>query len=180
MEQKHIYHDSMQGKKFTGEVFDTLINIHTGEKKEIYQSFNIVVKDISKLIAALFKTEPGYGGLSYWEVGSGNASWNDTAPPPPTEDDKELLTPTYRKAIAPSDINFLDASNNIVNVPTNKLEVSVTFGSSEANGYLREFGIFGGNATSTLKSGIMINRKTHGLIFKTSSLELKRTIRFTL
>ncbi|MMZ51289.1 hypothetical protein D1872_130240 [compost metagenome] len=167
-------------RRFKGEVWDEIRNVETGEVQVIYQKFNVVLSAFSRLIAALVKGEAGYKGAMYWEVGSGNSTWNDQAPPSPSETDTGLLTPLFRKAIQPGDMRFLQADGTTTSTtPTNRLEISVTFGTSEANGYLREFAIYGGNATATLGSGIPINRKTHGVIYKTSSIELKRTIKFT-
>ena len=98
-------------------------------------------------------------------------------PPSPTTGDTKLLVETFRKAINPSDIVFLDSSNQPTDTITNKLQITVLFTESEANGELREFGLFGGNATSTANSGFMINRKIHPLIYKTSGMKLERIIR---
>jgi hypothetical protein len=142
---------------------------------------NLVVDACSKLIASLLKGQSGYGGLKYWEVGSGQSSWVDSAPPTPVSGDVGLNNPLYRKAIQATDMSFIDANSVVVTGPTNRIQVVVTFGSTEANGYLREFGLFGGDSTctSTLGTGIMINRKTHGVIYKTSGISLTRTLRLT-
>ena len=106
-----------------------------------------------------------------------HGSWSNDAPPSPTTGDTKLLVETFRKAINPSDIVFLDSSNQPTDTITNKLQITVLFGESEANGELREFGLFGGNATGTANSGFMINRKIHPLIYKTSGMKLERIIR---
>ncbi|MBO8161166.1 MAG: hypothetical protein H0Z24_05970 [Thermosipho sp. (in: Bacteria)] len=165
--------------KFKGEVTDVLINTKTGEKKVLWTSKNVVVDDFSKLIAALVKNESGYSGALYWAVGSGSDSWDDSNPPLPSVTDTKLTSETYRKAITADDMAFLDDNGNETATITNKLQIKVTFTETEANGALREFGIFGGNATSTKDSGIMINHKIHPLIYKTSDMILERTIRFT-
>lgn len=166
---------------FIGEVHDTIINVETGERTVLDISYNIVVDKASTLIAALLKGEAGFSGIGFWEVGSGNSSWSDTAPPTPLKGDSALLQPLYRKAILPEDIKFITDVDAVTLTPTNRLEVKVKFGVNEANGYLREFGIFGGKGAviGTLGSGYMINRKTHGVIYKTVSIELERIIRFT-
>ena len=182
--------------KFKGEVRDKIIFEEDGEYEvmpnlviqakagDIYElpvSHNLVVDSCSKLIAALMKGESGYAGIKYWEVGSGQSSWSDSNPPSPSSSDTGLNNPLFRKQIQPSDIIFIDANSNPApaGTVTNRLQVTVTFGANEANGYLREFGLFGGNATSTLGSGIMVNRKTHGVIYKTSGMSLQRTLRLT-
>lgn len=168
--------------KFKGEVEDVLIDVATGARTKLPISYNTVVDSASVLIAALIKRHAGFQGALYWEVGSGSSQWADNNPPSPAKTDKSLLTPVYRKAISVDEIKFIDANNNVVSTPTNRIQIVVKFATNEANGYLREFGVFGGGADAkvdVLGSGIMINRKTHGVIYKTSGMELERTLRLT-
>lgn len=158
------------------EIEDTLIN-SDGTIAGKYHHVNTVVDSCSKLIACLMKGQAGQSGIKYWAVGKGDGSWSNDAPPSPTTGDTKLLVETFRKAINPSDIVFLDSSNQPTDTITNKLQITVLFGESEANGELREFGLFGGNATGTANSGFMINRKIHPLIYKTSGMKLERIIR---
>lgn len=144
---------------------------------EVRNYVNTVVDDCSRLIASLMKGQAGYKGITYWAVGSGANTWDNANPPAPAVGDTKLLNETFRKAVQPSDIVFLDANDKVTSSVTNKLQIKVVFTEEEANGELREFGLFGGDATSNRNSGIMINRKTHGLIYKTSGMTLERTIR---
>lgn len=161
------------------EVIDKITHHDTGEVEERHY-FNTVVDDCSKLIACLMKAQAGYTGLLFWAIGSGSETWNDASLPSPTTADHTLLAETYRKAITADSVVFLDASNVVTATPTNKLQISINFDSTEANNsYFREFGLFGGNATITLNSGIMINRKIHTSIYKTSSISVARTLRLT-
>ena len=145
--------------------------------QEVIEHINTVVDDCSRLIASLMKGQAGYKGIAYWAVGAGAGTWDNNNPPKPKVGDTKLLNETFRKAINASDITFLDSSDKPTTSVTNKLQISVTFTETEANGELREFGLFGGKATATRNSGIMINRKTHGLIYKTSGMRLERIIR---
>lgn len=159
-----------------------IVEAHQGMELDLPIGYNTVVDNASKLIAALIKRHTGYNGALFWEVGSGQSAWSDTAPPSPAKTDVALNTPTFRKAIQLADISFIDGSNNVTASVTNRIQIVVTFLSNEANGYLREFGIFGGGSdcvVGTLGSGLMINRKTHGVIYKTTAMELQRTLRFT-
>ena len=142
-------------------------------------SHNVVVQNVSVIIAALMKAHPGYGGLLYWAVGSGLQTWSSDDPPLPLDTDYALANETYRKAISSSNIAFIDLSNNVSATPTNRLQATVVFGTSEANGKLMEFGLFGGNATGVKNSGLMINHKIHPLITKTDIVELEYMIRLT-
>lgn len=156
------------------QVTDTIT--HEDGTVEVREYVNTVVDDCSKLIASLMKGQAGYKGVSYWAVGSGAGSWDNANPPSPLVADTKLTNETFRKAVTTSDITFLDANNLPTATVTNRIQVKLIFGESEANGELREFGLYGGNATATKDSGIMINRKTHGLIYKTSGMTLERTI----
>lgn len=183
--------------KFIGEVQDKIIFLedgkheiapgmfveaHAGQEYELPIGYNTVVDNASKLIAALIKRHTNYSGALFWEVGSGLGTWSNSAPPSPAKTDTALTTPLFRKAIQLADISFIDANNVVTASVTNRIQIVVTFLSAEANGDLREFGIFGGGTDAvvgTLGSGLMINRKTHGLIYKTTAMELQRTLRFT-
>lgn len=139
---------------------------------------NIVVNNCSVLIACLMKNQPGQKGIGYWAVGPGLSSW-DLVRPEPMVTDERLQIEAYRKTIAYEDIKFIDSAGKPSANPTNRIEIVVTFAENEANGDLREFALFGGNATSALNTGVMINHKIHPVINKTSALKLERTIRIT-
>src|SRR3712207_3200886 len=83
---------------------------------------------------------------------------------------------TFRKKLEAVNIKFLNERDEVSESVTNKLSITVFFDKNEALGALREFALFGGNATGVKDSGIMINRKTHGLIYKSKGMTLKREI----
>lgn len=157
------------------QVIDTITHLDGRVEKREY--FNTVVNDCSKLIACLMKGQGGYTGVKYWAVGSGSSSWNNASLPSPNVADTKLLTETFRKEILPANITFLDDSDKPTENVTNKIQISITFTENEANGELREFGLYGGNATTTKDSGLLINRKIHPLIYKTSGMVVERVIR---
>ena len=165
--------------KFTGEVLDYFIH-PDGSRELIRHDHNLIVNDCSVLIALLMRQEVGYVGLQYWAVGAGSNTWPNDPPPAPSASDSQLVDETYRKAIdTVNDIVYLDDSNVVSLTPTHKIQITVIFEEAEANGELREFGIFGGNASATLNSGVMINHKIHPLIYKTTALRLERILRLT-
>ena len=187
-----IIKEEFNDKQFEGKVFDLIKFVEDGEveladgtkiigKKgeeiELPISYNLVVDSFSKLIATLLKGDTSYFNNLYWEVGSGNEQWSDASPPSPIASDESLLAPLFRKKINKEDVEYLDSSGKVTTAITNRLQMSALFKSTESNGYLREFGIFAGG-NSTLGSGIMINRKTHGVIFKSTGVELHRKIQF--
>lgn len=178
--------------RFTGKVMDSIrfvkdcevllgngevISGKAGEVVELPHSFNLVVASFSQLIATFIKGNTNFINNLWWEVGSGETSWNDANPPSPVLADNKLKTPTFRKKIPSANITYLNTSGNVTTDITNEIQITLDFGANDSNGYLREFGIFAGG-TETLGSGLMINRKTHGVIYKTSGFELNRKIHF--
>lgn len=142
---------------------------------------NLVVNSFLSLVLSLIK-QRGSGsmnGVQYWAIGSGNSSW-DSSMPNPSLTETQLTNEIGRSLISTSDIVFLDENYEETSSPTNILQVSHTFGSSECNGTWREFGLFGGNATATANSGIMINKRHHAVITKTSEMTIERVMRFIL
>jgi hypothetical protein len=148
---------------------------------ETVEHINVVVDSCSKLLACLLKGEAGQtAGNIYWAVGKGLTTWENTNLPSATTGTTKLVNEIFRKKVTPSDIVFLDNSNAVTATITNKLQIKVTFLEAEANDEWREFGLFGGNASATKDSGLMLNYKIHPLIFKTNVMRVDRTIRITL
>lgn len=163
--------------KVTGEYTDTIK--HLDGTVEIYEGRNLVVNGIYHLITSLFSNKEGYIGLQYWAIGSGEEDWDEGEPTAPQVSDTTLHSELGRKEIQPGDCRFVDAQGETASTPTNRLAVKVIFGYDECIGTWREFGLFGGNATGIQDSGIMINRKVHGVINKTREMEITREIIFT-
>jgi len=117
----------------------------------------------------------GWGGILYMGIGSGLTAWDTTAP---TQDpaDVSLTTEYFRKAIAAADMSFSDGAGNAVTVPTRFILITITLTTAEANGSLREFGLYGGDATATLDSGQIINWVVHPRIDKDATVTITRTV----
>jgi hypothetical protein len=64
-------------------------------------------------------------------------------------------------------------------VYTNIVDYSVTFGEGEAVGPIMEMGLFGGDATSEIGSGTMVNWRTFPVINKTSTMTVTVIFRIT-
>jgi len=171
--EKDNYSRDTEDKKHW-KIKDTIT--HEDGTVEIKQHVNTVVDDCSNLIACLMKGQEGYKGIAYWAVGAGEDHWSDEKPPTPTVNDHSLVKETFRKKLEADNIKFLDERDEVSESVTNKLSITVFFDKNEALGALREFALFGGNATGVKDSGIMINRKTHGLIYKSKGMTLKREI----
>ena len=161
----------------TGEIIDR-IHYADGHVEERV-GHNLVVNSFLNLVMCLLKQQSGYKGIQYWAVGSGASSW-DTSLPNPDISATKLTSELGRVPIAASEIQFLNSNYNVVTTPTNILQISHTFGPTDCNGVWREFGIFGGNATTAANSGIMINKRHHAVITKTEEMTIERIMRFTL
>lgn len=140
---------------------------------------NLVVNSFLNLVMCLLKQQSGYTGLQYWAVGSGASSWDSSMPTPDIKATR-LTSEIGRVAISPSDMVFLNEDYEPVNTPSNILQITRLFTERECNGVWREFGIFGGNATTSFNSGIMINKRHHPVLTKTEEMQVERIMRFTL
>lgn len=165
------------GIHMTGQITDRIYK--NGVLVDEVVGENLVVNSFLNLVMCLLKQQSGYSGIQYWAVGSGASSW-DSSMPTPELSATRLTAEIGRVAISKDAIKFLDTDFNEVTTPTNIIQITHTFGENECNGVWREFGIFGGNATASANSGIMINKRHHAVITKTSELTVERIMRFTL
>ena len=163
--------------KMTGDIIDKII--YKDGRVEVIESHNLVVNSFLPLISSLLKRDSNYTGIQYWAIGSGSPSWDETLPSPQSTD-TQLTSELGRVAIPLSEMVYLDNHFEESQDPTPILQIKHTFDENTLNGSWREFGIFGGNATSAVNSGYMINHKIHPLISKTSEMVVERTMRFTI
>ena len=169
--------NDLSGVHMTGHIVDQIFK--NGILVEEIVGHNLVVNSFLNLVMCLLKQQSGYSGIQYWAVGSGADAW-DLSMPTPDINATRLTAELGRVPISASEVSFLDSDYNVVSTPTNILQIKHTFGTSDCNGVWREFGIFGGNATENLNSGIMINKRHHAIITKTEDMTVERTMRFTL
>ena len=133
---------------------------------------NLIVDASGLLLSALCKGESGYGGFQYLAVGSGQESWDTEGVPDPSPSQTQLVNELARAVV---EITFLDESNEPTVTVTNKLEVAGAFASGVAESApWREWGIFGGNATSSPNSGIMVDYATHSAQAKESETWIRK------
>lgn len=173
----NMMHADGHNVHMTGHIVDRIYK--NGELVDVVEGHNLVVNSFLKLVMALCKGQSGYGGISYWAIGSGATSW-DTSMPDPEINSSRLTAEIGRVPISASDIKFLTVDLVETSSPTNILQIKHTFGPSDCNGKWREFGLFGGNASGTANSGIMINKRHHSVITKTNEMSIERTMTFTL
>lgn len=172
--------DDTHGFKMTGQITDRIFNTK-GELVDTIVGHNMIVNSFTNLVMVLIKQQGGYSGIQYWAIGGGNPEWDQLATiPSPELSEVKLTNEIGRVAISASDIAFINVDGSVSNTPTNVLQIKKTFGANDCNGKWREFAIFGGNASSAANSGIMINKKHHGRIDKTSEMIIERTMKFTL
>lgn len=169
--------DGFSKVKMTGECIDRIYK--NGVLVDEIVGHNLVVSSFLNLVMCLLKRQSGYSGIQYWAIGSGATSW-DSNTPSPSLDATKLTAEIGRSVINPSDIKFLNNNYEEVSTPTPIIQISHTFGTDECNGTWREFGIFGGNATASANSGIMINKRHHSVITKTTDMTIERIMRFTI
>ena len=150
-----------------GEFIDTLNNEARAPQP------NLVVARALDLIADLLANRQAVRGLLYWAVGAGDPAW-DALPSPPLPDrlSRTLVKEIYRKRLEPADLNY-DAA-------THTLTVHTVFLPGEATADLREFGLFGGDASGLFGSGYLFNTARHAVIHKLAGQPLDRTLKLTL
>lgn len=142
---------------------------------------NRIVRNCNLLLAMLMKREEGINGILYWAVGKGDENW-DYRNPAPHETTSKLLKEAARKAVAREQIVFIDENGQSTDTPMPCIEVSSEFKEEdfemEDSKVLREFGLFGGNATDKADSGMMIDYVIHPRIDMTGGMALIRKLRF--
>lgn len=117
---------------------------------------NYVSNDNLNIIeASLFKQ--GNTNL-YFVLGAGLVSW-DTGGLPSSFDfsTNQLYDEVYRVAIDPTLIEFVDPDlpTNISTTPTNMIRIEVNIKNIPYQGDIREYGLVGATATSTINTGIL-------------------------
>jgi hypothetical protein len=138
---------------------------------------NAIVDSCWPLLAALLKGEPGMQGILFWAVGAGDPAW-DAVLPPPNPQATGLRDEVARVPVKPDDMAFLDAQGHRSASPTPRLELRVRFRWTEPR-TLREFGVFGGDATEQAGSGTLLNYVMHPRVDLGAGKQLQRRLRFS-
>lgn len=172
-----LHHNDLSGIHMTGDCIDRVFK--RGQLVAVREGHNLVVNSFLSLVMCLLKQQNGYSGIQYWAVGSGAAAW-DSELPTPDVNATRLTKEIGRVPIAAGEILFLDREFNETSTPTNILQIKHLFTEDDCNGPWREFGIFGGNATLSANSGIMVNKRHHAVLTKTEEMTVERVLRFTL
>lgn len=138
---------------------------------------------VSQLIGAPSMTSGSFSNvlpLRYMAVGSGDPTWDAVSPSAVSKDTAAttLLNETHRFALSADDFAFLDSSGIDLDPQalSARFMARITLGANDANGDLREFGLVGASATSSLNTGLLFNWINHPLIQKDSSLVITREV----
>lgn len=120
-----------------------------------------------------------FGPIRYLAIGSGDSSW-DADPNNVTKpvDQAALQSEFVRFAVAADDFDFLSSGGAVLSPQelSSRFKLTRILGENDANGDLREFGLFGGDASAAADSGIIFNWITHPLIQKDATLVIERVI----
>ncbi len=137
---------------------------------------NLIVSSAWPLVAALLRKEPNAIGISFCAVGEGDSAWDRTVPRP-TAETARLYREIARSAVALTEMRYIDAAGHPARGWTHRLELTITISPSSNPRTVREFGLFGGDATSTPNTGRLINYAVHPVIELRANQKLTRTIR---
>lgn len=140
-----------------GSVKLTFRNVKTGEEEVIHILNVFCHAGKSGIARRLVSEESNYGRVTYCAVGTGTAT--------PASSDIKLQTELFRKTISVGSY-----SSNVATFTT-------YYATGEANGVLREVGLFGDTATATTDSGTLY---AHTSINKTKTSADTLTIEWSL
>lgn len=167
-------------KGITGTYNDRLTDIGSQPPWTSGWQANRIVQSCDQLLAALLKGQTGLQGLMYLAIGQGEVAWDINNPAPP-ETSIHLHSELIRYPLSADQITFIDNAQQPSTVPTHQLQITVEIPGTDlvTNGYqsLREFGLFGGDASDAADSGYLINYVIHPRIDIIPSATLNRQMR---
>jgi len=165
-----------------------------GREEIVYTSkkHNTIMTKVTRLIAGLFKNDTNMpAGIKYHALGTGLIAWDSVVTPPsPPLSNEYLEAEYYRQEVLPAYIDYIDGAGSpfsptgtpgVDYVVQPRVRLKTTFDYGDANGeWIREQAIFGGDATSSLDSGHIINIIRHPRIRKESNIKIDRYIQFNI
>lgn len=118
-----------------------------------------------------------FSGIEWFAVGEGDPSW-DLSPPAKDQAQTTLESELWRSDVdSGTQVFYLDPDTEAISgTPTRMLQFNLVI-PFDVVGDLREFGMFGGNATVAADSGYMVNWISHDLTEKDSTFQILRTLR---
>ncbi len=137
---------------------------------------NLIVSSAWPLVTALLRREPNALGIGFCAIGEGDPAWDRTVPQPNTETAR-LYHEIARVSVGLTDMRYIDAAGHPARAWTHRLELTVTISPATNPRQMREFGLFGGDASDTPNTGRLINYAVHPVIELRANQTLTRTIR---
>jgi hypothetical protein len=142
---------------------------------------NLIALRCRILLAAFMGADTTALGIRSMQVGQGDATWDTTPPPVPDPNSISALVDPSPYTIPHTSLVFeyLDDTDNVVSVPTNRLQITATLGIDQPTPAtdppypLREFGLFG----ELDGTPYMIDYIRHPLIEKDGVVTLERKVR---
>lgn len=140
---------------------------------------NTIVDSAWPLVAGLLKNDPVLDGIIYLAIGTGDPAWDGTGMVA-SHTATGLHNEIGRQVLSEEDMAYLNPDGSPASAPTSTLEVTATFSWPGEDQTLREFGLFGGDATEDMDSGMLINYVIHPSLTLESGSTLRRRLRLTL
>jgi hypothetical protein len=165
-----------------GTYHDILIDSQNNRLFDSGWKNNRIVDSCHILNAALFRNPDLLKGVQFLAVGNGLPAW-DSHIAVPTGSERVLQNEVFRCPVTPDNISFEDSSGLCSSVPSSILRINATITYPDLNGgdhRLREFGLFGGNATKDPNSGYMIDYVIHPRIDVSDGMSLQREVRLSM
>lgn len=170
--------DGLSAAVISGRYRDVLINQGGRLTARTPWRCNTIVDAAWPLVAGLLRSEAGLHGILYCAVGAGDPAWDvhpATAGPGTTRLARELT----RVPVAPGDLTYVDGQGRAATGPTSRLEAVITLPGPASEVTLREFGLFGGDATAAANSGYLINYVIHAALALRPGNKLVRRVRLS-
>lgn len=139
---------------------------------------NVIARTAWPLVAALLRNDQSLRGVLFCAVGEGEEGWDDARPLAEATTTR-LRAEVRRRALGAADFAYLDIRGRSTQQPTDRLEISARFTFSGRR-VLREFGLFGGNATTAPDSGYLVNYVIHEPVEVGPGQALTRRVRLSL
>jgi hypothetical protein len=177
-----------KGPRIIGRWFDKHLyvdgTIEYGQHGEFEWGYNQIQNTFASLLAGWCVQEATYTeGINVLAVGSGLVGWDSSFPTSFDYNRTTLIAEYFRKGITEgTDSYFINPADDSPSVtPTCKIEIVVLLDLAEANGDMREYGLFGGSANPASPggkdTGMMVNWVAHSKITKDSSFQIERRIK---
>jgi len=139
---------------------------------------NTIVHKAWPLVAALVRNDGALHGILFCGVGVGDPSW-DVHPATASPGSTRLHHEVVRVPVTAADLAYVDGRGRVATGPTGRVEATITLTAPASGITLREFGLFGGDATPAANSGYLINYVIHPALTLAAGSTLTRRVRLS-